>query len=218
MKRLAFFLGFGLLPFWLAMAAVLLIILWPSALSKYGIVAPWLILVSLPVCGATLFIASATLARQALASGDRAQQYKEATRFFWWLILLAGLIVGVLWLRHEYRQRDFKLEEGLAIEFVKNHNFVINNGGSGSSPSVVAITKTHDGMPVKYEIGTRLGYAIVSVVQSSSGREFNLDCITTLSLGGRDPSRSPCAQETVSTETGHKREQANQSINTDAAR
>jgi len=200
------------------MAAVLIIQFGPSALSKYGIVSPWLIVIAIPISGATLSIATATLARQAIASGDRTQKYKAATEFFWWLILLAGLIVGALWLRHEYRQRGFKAEEGLALEFVRNHSIVTQKGGSGSSPSMVAITKTGDGVPVKYEIGTRLGSAIVSVTQSSNGRELHLDCITNLSLGGRDPFRSPCEQGSVVAGTDNTTRPANPAVHTDAAR
>jgi hypothetical protein len=199
MKKFAFILGFGLLPLWVATVVVFLGGLLPSRSSEYWAVAPWLVIASIPVCGVSLFIALATLTRHALASGDRTQKYGAARSLFWSLTLLAGVIVGALWLRHEYRQHDFKLEEGLAIEFVKSHALVIQKGGGGSSPSMVAITKNHDGVPVKYEIGMRLGYAIVSVVQLSGHREFNLDCITTLSLGERDPTRSPCDQDSAST-------------------
>jgi hypothetical protein len=218
MKKVGFLLGFGLLPVWVATIAMFLGSLQSSRSSDYWAAAPWLVIFSIPFCGATLLIAAATLVRQASASGDRVQKNKAARSLFWSLVLLACVIVGVWWVRHEYRQRGLKVEEGLALEFVRNHDAVIQGGSRDPSPSLVATTKTNAGVPVTYEIGTPLGYAIVSVNESSGRRQFNLDCITTISLGGRDPTRSPCSQGVVSTGTPNGINRANQSINSAAAR
>jgi hypothetical protein len=217
MKRVAFFLGFGFLPLWIVLAAVLLISAGPSDLSKYGIAIPWLILGSLPVCGATLLIATGTLAREALASGDQVQKLRSATRFFLSLILISGLIVGAMWLRHQNHEKDLKNQESRAIEFLTSHALVIQHGGKvGAHASSMRMDS--DRNVLGYDISTSLGSAIVTVVRQSGGREFKLECITTLSLGGRDPFTSPCEQGTALNETKHKAMSANPSINADAAR
>lgn len=170
MKKSAIFVGIGLLPFWLAIVFTLFVILGPSDFSKYGIAVPWLILASLPACGVTLLIASANLAHQ--------NRDKAATRFFLLLILVAGVIAGALWLRHESRQRDFKQEEARAVEFVKGQGVVLLKGGGGSLPADVQVMTTHDGIPLRYQIGIVSGYAFVKVNRSSGGSEFYLECFT----------------------------------------
>jgi hypothetical protein len=186
MRKFFIFVGIGLLPFWFAMAATLLVFLGPSDLSKYGIAVPWLILVSLPACGVTLLIASANLAHK--------NKDKATTRFFLLLLLVVGVICGVLLLRHEFSQSNFKQEEARAIEFVKSQGVVLLKGGGGTLPADVGVTKTHDGIPLRYEIGTLSGNAIVSVVRSSGGSTFHLDCVTRLSFAARDPRLAPCEQ------------------------
>lgn len=178
MKKVGFFLGFGLLPFWVATIVTFIGSLQPSRPSEYWAVAPWLVIASIPFCGATLLIAVATLVRQTSASGDRVQKFKAARSLFGSLVFLACVIVGVWWLRHESRQSDFKLEEVRAVEFVENQGVVLLKGGGGTLPADVQVMTTNDGIPLRYQIGITSGYAFVKVNRSSSGNEFQLECFT----------------------------------------
>lgn len=147
-----------------------------------------------------------------------ARRESATTKFSWALILIVGAVAGVLWLRHEYRQSEIEAEKQRATEFVRGHSLVIQKAGQNPSPFLSSYSANTGDFPVRYEFSTRAGYAIVSVVQLSGKREFRLDCITNLSLGGRDPRLDPCKQGIVSTESDQKGTPANPSINADAAR
>ena len=161
---------------------------------------------------------AATELNLADAVESEAKRERAANRFSWALILIVGVVAGTLWLRHEYRQSEIEVEKQKATEFVRSHSLVIQNAGGDPSPSLSSYSANTGEFPVRYEFATRAGYAIVSVVQSSGKREFRLDCITSLSLGGRDPRLDPCKQGIVSTESDQSKTPANTSINTDAAR
>jgi hypothetical protein len=206
MKKLALFLGYGLLPLWGAVVIVFVGGL-RSRSSEYWAAAPWLIVVSVPMCVATLSVCAITVAVRAGASGDEGRKFRIAARAFWSLNLVIGAIVGALWLRHESLENERKMEEGLALDFVRNHSAVIHR--AGSNPAVTpasSTTRSSDAMPFRYEFsvdtrnrserthGARYIFAIVSVSRSSGKREFTLDCLTTLSLGRRDPFKDPCKQ------------------------
>jgi hypothetical protein len=160
-----------------------------------------------------------TESNNADTSESEARRESATTRFSWALILIVGAVASVLWLRREYLQSEIEVEKQKATEFVRGHSLVIQKAGQDPSPFLSSYSANTGDFPVSYEFSTRAGYAIVSVVQSPGKREFHLDCITNLSLGGRDPRLDPCKQGIVSTESDQKREApANSSVNTDAAR
>lgn len=217
MKRLGFLIGFGLLPFWLALAAALLAVLNSDAMSAYGVAIVWLVMASLPVSGATLLIAMGTLVTEAVAPGDQKQKLKSATRAFLLLIFIAGIVVGALWLRQEDRENDRKNQQGRAIEFVTAHSIMVRNGGRVESRNPSA-SMDSDRNVLSYEIETSLGSAIVRVVQQPADSEFKLECITTLSSAHRDVRKGPCEQGTVLTESKGNAISAGSPISADPAR
>jgi hypothetical protein len=134
----------------------------------------------------------------------RAAQKKLAARSFWLLNLAAGAIIGALWLRSESLQKDATIEEGLALDFVKNHGVVVQKVGRDAAIYLSSTQTSGSGsLPVKYEFSldarqvnadSRDLFAIVSVSRASGAPKFTLDCITPLSLGQRDSFKDPCKQ------------------------
>ncbi len=205
MRRVAFFVGYGLLPFWGAVLVVLIGSLFSRSYG-YWAVAPWLIIVSIPVCGATLLVAVSTVVIHARADGDKARKLKVATTFFWGLNLVIVSIAGFWWLQSATLKRDVENEKKLALEFVASHGAVVQQFGRDVGISLSSYTGGTDALPLKYEFAidtriqqgtnpnTRYVFAIVRVTDSSGQRQFVLDCITRTSLGHRDPFKDPCKQ------------------------
>ena len=123
---------------------------------------------------------------------------KIATKSFWPDILFAGVIAGViagtLWVRNEYRQNEIKIEEALALDFVKNNSFVIQKVGRGIKPSLSTASQPKDGRRVRYEFWVGGLYAIVSVSRPSGKPEFILNCITPVAWVDRDATKDTCKQ------------------------
>lgn len=194
MKKIFFVLGFGLLPLWLAIIVVSLGGILPSRSFEYWTAAPWLVIASLPICVATFLIAVATLFIHDLTPGDQSQKLKVATKFFWSFVLIAGATGGALGLRYEYRQQDIAIEEGLALDFVKNNKTVIQKVGHSFEPSLSTASQASDGRRVRYEFSVGALYAIVSVSRLSGNPEFTLDCITPIVWVARDANNYSCMQ------------------------
>lgn len=209
MKKAAFFLGFGLLPFWVAIGIVMTGSLSPSRPFEYWAVAPWLIILAAPVCIVTLAITALTLVIHERVSGNRSHKNKIAFISFLSLVLVAGGIISAIWLAHEHRQQDIVREEGLAMDFVKHSNGMhqVIGGDFDVYPSVR--TGSNNGLPIKYEFSVRpkksihsasfatTVYVIVHVSRPTGTALFTLDCITPLSMGQRDPFKDPCTSSSA---------------------
>lgn len=192
--KLAFIAGFGLSPLWLA-----IVLLWLGARgagAEYWTAAPWLLLVALPACLITLLIALATLAVYDRSSGIESRRRSIAINAFLLLVIAVTAATGVLWLRHEQKQREIEIEQRLVLDFVREEKRVAEAAGGPFTTSLMATTLVQ-GTPVRYEVAVyapNTVYALVDVARSPSGPVFSLACVTPLSLGKRDPFKDPCRQ------------------------
>lgn len=205
MRKSAFLIGYGLLPFWAAIVFVTAGSLLAGS-SEYWLVAPWFIIVSIPMCGVTFLIAGITLVVQKRTTGDSPRKDKIAARSFWALNLVVAAAIGMWWIQSAMRESVIENEKKLALAFVQAHESVIEQAGRNAQVSLSASHAATNALPVKYEFSidtkrqrdsnpsSRYVHAIVSVSGPSESRRFNLDCITVTSMGYRDPFKDPCKQ------------------------
>lgn len=189
-----FVAGFGLLPLWLALG--LLYLGGQQAPAGYWTAAPWLLVAIVPACLVTLLVALATLAIYARASGIESRRRRIAINTFLLLVLAVSAAAGVLWLRHEQRQEEIRIEQQLVLDFVQEETRIREAARGPFTTSLMATTLVQ-GDPVRYDIAVyapHTVYALVDVVRSPKGPVFSLACITPLSLGKRDPFKDPCRQ------------------------
>jgi len=206
MRKLALFVGYGLLPLWASIVIVIAGSLGSSS-SEYWAVAPWLIVVSIPLSAATLAIAAVTIAVQAGASGAQARKNATAMKVFWALNIALVAIAGLWWLQSMFSKRELESEKKMAADFVRNNDLVISRYGRDAEVVPFSTyTMGSNALPTRYEFAvsvkrqrnagspTQYGYAFVGAKGSSGQRQFALDCISTLSPGKRDPFKDPCKQ------------------------
>lgn len=206
MRKIAFFVGYGLLPFWAATAIVLIGAAFSQS-SDYSTAAPWLVVFSIPICGATLLAAAITLIMYARADGDAFRKKAVATKWFWALNALLIGIAGLWLLQMKSLNRDIEAEKNRALAYVRSHETVVQRFGTDLSVNLASYTTNRaDGKPRSYEVSidtnrhagsdpnSRYVYAIVRVERTANQRNLVLDCITPLSIGYRDGFKDPCKQ------------------------
>lgn len=205
MRKLAFLVGYGLLPLWASIAVVFIGRLFSHSL-QYWAVAPWLVIASIPFCVATIVAATITLLVYVKVRGDESRKKNIAAKTFWTFNGLYAAAASAWWLSFVALERDIDNEKTAAQEFVRSHSNVVQQFGNNIEVNLVASTGNPGSQPLKYEISidtkrsagansdSRSVFAIVSVKGISGQRQFVLDCITSLSMGKRDPFSDPCKQ------------------------
>jgi hypothetical protein len=207
MRKTNLMVGYGLLPLWASIAILVLGGAFSHS-SEYWTAAPWIVIASVPICGATLLVSAITLVVHRRASGDEARRKAIAIKSFWGMNLVLVAIAGMWWLQSAKRTSDIESEKKRALEFVRSHETVVKRFGSGLDVSVATYTTsaTTGPLPWQFEISidtkraqgadlnSRYVYAIVTVAESQGQRRLILDCITATSMGHRDPSKDPCRQ------------------------
>lgn len=206
MRKVAFYIGYGLLPLWAAIVAVWIGSLYSNS-SEYWNVAPWLIVVAIPVCAATLGVATVTLLVHGSVRGEPSRKTRMAIAAFVGMNLVLVAIAGGLWLRSAGVERDIEAEKVRVLEFVRGHAMVVERFGTDIGVSIVSYrTDSDDTLPRRYEVSidtkrpqgtdpnSQYVYAIVGVRASADRRDVVLECLTPLYMGQRDSSRDPCKQ------------------------
>lgn len=195
-KKIVFFIGFGLLP---VIAAIIFIYVgsrsYHGPSSEYWTVAPWYIIAAMPVSLVTFSIAAITLLVYGGVSGDRSKKRRTASVSFALLVLVAICAVGIYWIGQNKQKQSLKHEQFLAQAFVMKNPSVIQAAGETFEvyPAVVV-----GQIPIRYEFSVKsdaMMYAIVDVSRESGHPVFSLACITSTSIGYRDSSKHPCAQD-----------------------
>jgi hypothetical protein len=195
-KRVAlalFILGFGLLPIWVASAIVYYGSLGASATSGYWNVAPWLIVLAIPVCAVTLAIAGVTIAVHRRTEGEPSRKWRFSTLTFAMLVVAVGAAGGAWW---NYR-RELQNEWQHAVEFVRTDRTIAELVGR-EPRAELTWTRRRNGTPAFYGVaasGTRTVYAVVAVSRSwVRTPEFAIACISREDIRSEDRSADdPCA-------------------------
>jgi hypothetical protein len=206
------YLGFGLLPLWIAIAVVV-------GGSSHGgsdwwAVAPWYIVFSIPCCAVSLAIvalvswamgrsetvpapASSEQASLPSAGGaDTAVDLRRRRRIA--LSIAVAVALLVLWRLHvSHREAEtIKLEEDEVKTFIV-HNPAVVNVVPKPELALYGSRLTWNDLPFEYDVmlGSRSDLeAIVRVTYSDTHPSFVLECITALSRGLRDGRKGPCQQ------------------------
>lgn len=196
MRIIIFVIGFGLLP---VIAASIFVYVgslsYHGPSSEYWTVAPWFIIAAMPVSLVTFSIATITLLVSAGVSGDRSRKRRVASGAFALMVLVSVGAAGLYLLNQKTQKQDRKNEQFLAQEFVMKNPAVIQAVGETFEVYPAAVVGQ---VPIRYEFSVRSDatvYAIVDVARESGRPEFSLACITPVSIGYRDSSKHPCAQD-----------------------
>lgn len=94
LRLIAWFLIFGLLPFW---ASLVIVILGSNGRAEYWAAAPWLVVIAIPFCVITLITAGVTYAVYVATDGSSWRKLKYAGGC--WILLSALVLAGgaVFW-------------------------------------------------------------------------------------------------------------------------
>jgi len=192
------YLGFGLLPLWGALALLLLGSV--SRPADYWTAAPWLLLLALPLCGITLAMAGAIHAVHARTEGSASRKLGRAGRALAVMMAIVLAAGALLWLRHERNGIDMEAlrQEGQGL--VRRSALVARLAPPGFqvSPTVTAYDRRHalTGFIYYVHSGYDRASALVAIVDVSHDRTptLRLRCV----IGGRDYDQlqsgsDPCA-------------------------
>ncbi len=100
-----------------------------------------------------------------------------------------------------YENQSKKIEEQLALDYITHNDQVIKlAGGAVKTFPASSSIYSNDRNRGRYDFsitGPKNFYAIVDVNRSSGKPEFNLACVTTLSMGSREGGKDACSQSTI---------------------
>jgi hypothetical protein len=191
-----FYLGFGLLPLWLAIAAVVGGGHQTYVPTDYWTAAPWLIFFSVPFCGFTLFIASNTMQAYGRSS-DGGRLANAGARFVLLNFLLVAAVVAFVVFKKT--ERRSVLEERAQVEAFVAHNSQVEAAAGGGVHTTGANeygTSPVRGASIRYDVyvvGQKTVFAIVDVQHHWFGKpSFTLACTTPISSGNRQAFKDPC--------------------------
>jgi hypothetical protein len=168
------FAGFGLAPLW---ASTLIVVMGSrGASSEYWNAAPWLMVMSIPVCAVTLVIAAVA---RVIAVRTRSNTVPVA-------VLLGGLAASVAvvlnFLPQNTREVSLEEERRLVQYFVATHPDVVRRLPAAGSTRVES-TSMRWGKPKSYEVRSFFHrtavLARVSVSRPDGQPRFELECLTT---------------------------------------
>jgi hypothetical protein len=193
--KVLFLLGFGTLPFWIA---ILLVLAGShNRTSDYWSAAPWLVVLSIPLCAVTFVMATIALVTYDRATGSKARKLSMG---FAALAAQAGLVAVVaafFKVRQMQREDDDRLREAAALEVVRNSAEVKRAAGGPFGASIDTRFLEKD-VVTRYDVyvrthrpaaqsGTRTAThfnVIVDVVQPP-GSGYRIACLTRLEPGQR---------------------------------
>lgn len=100
-----------------------------------------------------------------------------------------------------YDNVNKKAEEQLALDFITHNEQAIElAGGEVKTYPTQSIIYSGDRSKGRYEFtisGAKNIYAIVDISRGSGNPQFKLTCVTSLSMGYRDPTKDACSQSTI---------------------
>ena len=170
-------LVFGFSPLWLAIGAM--IVGSRGQGPDYWNVAPWLVLLAIPVCAVTTLITLAAIkiaARRGPDPGPRAKPVGSTT-----LIVVALLVLAVAagaWHRHQGRAHDSVEEKRQVVEHVRSDPDVVRLAGD---PFTAWVRFGTGDPPSEYHVsvdGRKKFHAIVDVRRSAGAATFAIRCLT----------------------------------------
>jgi len=197
------FIGFvGLAPLW----AAILFVAYESRQTQsadYWNVAPWFIILAIPVCVVSLGIAFVTLLMHDRSGGSGARKLARAALTF---VVLTGIAVGgFLWVQHNKKNDEKAAQEdgNAAVEFVRADTRVQRAAGGPMQVSATTyLIRSPDTRPWRYDIHVRgpgkvRFSAIVDVARDAKGNaaSFRIACLTKLTVGSRHAGVDACAQD-----------------------
>jgi hypothetical protein len=193
--KLLFLLGFGSLPFWIAILVVLAESRGHS--SDYWAVAPWLVLISIPLCAVTFVMAVIALVTYDRATGSKARKLSMG---FAALAAQVGLIAGVAAFfkaRQMQREDDDRLREAAVLEVVRNSAEVKRAAGGIFSANVSSQSLEKD-VVTRYDVYVRtrrpaaqsgargaIHFNVIVDVLQPPGSGYRIACLTRLEPGQR---------------------------------
>jgi hypothetical protein len=194
--KVLWFLGFGLLPFWVAVAYVIVKGSGAGVPSEYWAAAPWLVFTAIPFCAITLTVATLTYGAYTATSGDPSQKLKRAGASFGLLLCVVLAGVGFFWNRHAPNKTNAKAEQETGRLLVENSDLV----KSAAPPrfEVSLSSSTFDGSRLTYYVrspdsSTDAVMAIVDVSRNSGQPELHLACVVSQrEYHNRDAMSDPC--------------------------
>lgn len=201
MRRLypaMWYLAFGLLPVWIALALMLLGGMRRSA--DYWAAAPWLLVLALPMCAVTLAMAGVTHAVHARATGSASRKLLRAGSVLAAIAAIVLALAALLWLRHVRGEAgvDRMREQGQAL--VRRSALVAGLAPPGFEVSPTSTAYDRRNRLAGFVYYVHSGYdrasALVAIVDVSRDRDppLRLRCV----IGGHDYDRldagpDPCA-------------------------
>ena len=174
-KRNLLLLGFGLLPLWAAIALVVAGSFLPGASHEYWNVAPWAIVAAIPASGITMAIAIAAVMIFNRSGGGDGRKARISTAWFFGLVGLVVLAIIGGWMKHRASERQSRVEQAAAMEFVTGHEAVVRAFGPVRRTDISSRSTDNSQLGIWIE-GERKGYAIVRGLRTREGLSFVLAC------------------------------------------
>jgi hypothetical protein len=202
LRAVAWFLGFGLLPFWGS-----LIYLGRGANRPEDYLVPALVaaLTSATYCAMTLATAGATYAVYLVTGGSVPRKLKYAGTCFAFLAATILLIVGVQWNRSETARADIKAEQEAGRVLVENSDLVARAAPPRFQVGLVSSQFDSNELPVRFTysviwlekpIGSLI--AIVDISRGAGSPEYALKCVVPQGVySARDSGTDPCESADV---------------------
>ena len=201
MRRLypaMWYLAFGLLPAWIALALMLLGSMHRS--PEYWAAAPWLLVLAVPMCAVTLAMAGVTHAVHARATGSASRRLRRAGSALAAMAAIVLALIALLWLRHARGEAgvDRLREQGQALVLRSALVAGLAPPGFEVSPTRTAYDGRNrlTGFVYYVHSGYDRASALVAIVDASRDREppLQLRCV----IGGHDfdqldAGTDPCA-------------------------
>ena len=195
--RIIFFVGFGLLPLWAALAFV--IFGFATMESDQAGMTLWSFIPAIPACAVTVSIAAVTLAIHSRTIGNKLRKLGMSAAFLVAATAFLACIVFAFWMKRQANENSLNLEKTKVEEFVKNNEAVRTAAGEPLSlVYICSYSMDKSGpMPKVYDVsvkGQKQIYAIVNVDRQNKLVTFKLACTTSLYMGQRDASKGACEQ------------------------
>jgi hypothetical protein len=202
LRVVAWFLGFGLLPFW---GSLIYLARGADGPEDYFIPVLVAALTSATYCAMTLATAGATYAVYLVTGGRVPRKLKYAGTCFAFLAAAILLIVGAQWNRREAAQADLKAEQEAARVLVENSDLVARAAPARFQVGLVSSRVDSNKLPVRFTyavywlekpIGSLI--AIVDISRGAGGPEYTLKCVVPQGVyTSRDSRADPCESADV---------------------
>jgi hypothetical protein len=177
--RILILIGFGLLPLWANVAAILYAI--ASNNNDLAFVAMWALAVAVPACVVTLAMAGASIAAHNRTDGSAARKSGNAIGILV-TATVACIFVGLaLWGREKDKQTALRAEARVVEAYAAREPSVVAAVGESRTSKVVTTQLLQDDpRPSVYGVevqGSRTLYAFIGVSRRGSQRNLSLLCV-----------------------------------------